>query len=170
MLDRARRIAERAAQTRMSFLRMMSHELRTPLGAIRGFAELLEEEIRGLEAPPEATEFSATIRESATRALDLVSNLARPLKPRDGRSRSPRHPGRCPCCGRRGGCPSPARGRVSGAHIRVRSRHTVDHSAWRSSAARADHRPAHLQRHQVYTGWQRVRPASRVERPASSWR
>jgi len=75
MLDRARRIAERAAQTRMSFLRMMSHELRTPLGAIRGFAELLEEEIEGLDAPPEATEFSATIRESATRALDLVSNL-----------------------------------------------------------------------------------------------
>ena len=78
-IERARRIAERAAQTRMSFLRMMSHELRTPLGAIRGFAELLEEEVAGLQVeggvPPEATEFSATIRESAERALDLVSNL-----------------------------------------------------------------------------------------------
>ena len=78
-IERARRIAERAAQTRMSFLRMMSHELRTPLGAIRGFAELLEDEIKGLQVeggvPTEATEFSATIRESATRALDLVSNL-----------------------------------------------------------------------------------------------
>ena len=78
-IERARRIAERAAQTRMSFLRTMSHELRTPLGAIRGFAELLEDEIKGLHVeggvPPEATEFSATIRESATRALDLVSDL-----------------------------------------------------------------------------------------------
>ena len=75
VLHRARRIAERAARTRMSFLRMMSHELRTPLGAIRGFAELLEDEVCDLEAPPEVTEFTVAIRESAARALDLVSNL-----------------------------------------------------------------------------------------------
>lgn len=75
-LDRARRLAERAAQTRMAFLRMMSHELRTPLGAIRGFSDLLVEETRDLAgAPPEIAEFAGTIREASDRALRLVSDL-----------------------------------------------------------------------------------------------
>ena len=75
-LDRARRIAERAAQTRMSFLRMMSHELRTPLGAIRGFSDLLVEETADLpDAPPEVAEFAGTIRDASDRALRLVSDL-----------------------------------------------------------------------------------------------
>lgn len=75
-LDAARRVAERAASTRMAFLRLMSHELRTPLGAVRGFAELLAEEVAALDgAPPEAGEFAATIRDAADRALTLVSSL-----------------------------------------------------------------------------------------------
>lgn len=75
-LDRARRLAERAAQTRMSFLRMMSHELRTPLGAIRGFADILAEEAGALEdAPPEIPEFAGTIRDATERALRLVTDL-----------------------------------------------------------------------------------------------
>ncbi len=75
-LDRARGIAERAAQTRMSFLRMMSHELRTPLGVIRGFADLLVEETAGLGGvPPEVAEFSTTIRDASGRALRLVTDL-----------------------------------------------------------------------------------------------
>lgn len=75
-LVRARLTAERAARTRMSFLRMMSHELRTPLGAIRGFADILKEEVRALEgAPEEIPEFAQTIAEAADRALRLVSSL-----------------------------------------------------------------------------------------------
>lgn len=75
-LDRARRVAERAAQTRMSFLRTMSHELRTPLGAIRGFAQILTEEVASLEdAPPEIAEFAGTIHEASDRALRLVADL-----------------------------------------------------------------------------------------------
>ncbi|OZC01849.1 sensor histidine kinase [Rubricoccus marinus] len=75
-LVRARRVAERAAQTRMAFLRTMSHELRTPLGAIRGFAEILEDEVRALDgAPPEVPEFARTIAEATDRALRLVSSL-----------------------------------------------------------------------------------------------
>ncbi|MEM1054597.1 MAG: PAS domain-containing sensor histidine kinase [Bacteroidota bacterium] len=75
-LVRARQTAERAARTRMSFLRMMSHELRTPLGAIRGFAEILKEEVQALEgAPEEVPEFAQTIAEAADRALRLVSSL-----------------------------------------------------------------------------------------------
>ena len=75
-LDRARHIAERAAQTRMAFLRMMSHELRTPLGAIRGFADLLVEETADLDGvPPEVAEFSGTIRDASAQALRLVTDL-----------------------------------------------------------------------------------------------
>ncbi|MEL6614478.1 MAG: PAS domain-containing sensor histidine kinase [Bacteroidota bacterium] len=75
-LVRARHVAERAAQTRMAFLRTMSHELRTPLGAIRGFAEILQEEVEAIEgAPPEAAEFARTIAEATDRALRLVSSL-----------------------------------------------------------------------------------------------
>ena len=75
-LDRARRVAERAASTRMAFLRMMSHELRTPLGAIRGFAQILHEEVGALaEAPPEVAEFAETICDASARALRLVGDL-----------------------------------------------------------------------------------------------
>ena len=75
-LDRARRIAERAAQTRMAFLRTVSHELRTPLGAIRGFADLLVQETTGLAGvPPEVAEFAGTIFDASGRALRLVTDL-----------------------------------------------------------------------------------------------
>ena len=75
-LDHARRVAERAADARMAFLRLMSHELRTPLGAIRGFAELLAEEVEALpEAPSVVAEFTQTIGDAAARALRLVSDL-----------------------------------------------------------------------------------------------
>ena len=75
-LQEARAIAERTAAARMGFLRMMSHELRTPIGAVRGFAELLEDEIADLpDAPDVVQEFAGTIRESSDRALGLVTDL-----------------------------------------------------------------------------------------------
>ena len=75
-LDRARRVAERAADARMAFLRLMSHELRTPLGAIRGFADLLASEVGEMpQAPPVVAEFTGIIGEAANRALRLVSDL-----------------------------------------------------------------------------------------------
>ena len=75
-LERARRVAERAASARMAFLRTMSHELRTPLGAIRGFAELLAEEVAALDGAGDAIpEFAATIADASDRALRLVSSL-----------------------------------------------------------------------------------------------
>ena len=74
-VDRARRVAEHAAHTRMAFLRTMSHELRTPLGVIRGFAEVLAHEVAELDGPPEIDEFTQTIGEAADRALRLVSDL-----------------------------------------------------------------------------------------------
>lgn len=76
VLEQARRVAERTAQTRMAFLRTMSHELRTPLGAIRGFAEMLGEEVRALsDVPPVVKEFAGTIYDASDRALRLVTHL-----------------------------------------------------------------------------------------------
>lgn len=75
-LEEARAIAERTAAARMGFLRMMSHELRTPIGAVRGFAELLAEEVAELDGTPDVVEeFVETIRESSNRALTLVTDL-----------------------------------------------------------------------------------------------
>ena len=75
-LEEARAIAERTAAARMGFLRMMSHELRTPIGAVRGFAELLAEEVEAISGTPDVVdEFVETIRESSDRALTLVTDL-----------------------------------------------------------------------------------------------
>ena len=75
-LEEARAIAERTAAARMGFLRMMSHELRTPIGAVRGFAELLADEVAELDGAPEVVdEFVETIRASSDRALTLVTDL-----------------------------------------------------------------------------------------------
>jgi PAS domain S-box-containing protein len=75
-LMQAKLDAEAANRLKSSFLATMSHELRTPLGAIKGFAELLEEEVQGLNAPPdEVIEFAGVIRANAAKVLRLVSDL-----------------------------------------------------------------------------------------------
>ncbi len=75
-LARTRQDADSANRVKATFLSMMSHELRTPLGAIRGFAEVLVEEVAALERPsPEVTEFATTIRDSADEVLRLVNDI-----------------------------------------------------------------------------------------------
>ncbi|MDX1420511.1 MAG: ATP-binding protein [Rubricoccaceae bacterium] len=79
-LREAKRAAERASEAKTAFLATMSHELRSPLGAIRGFAEMLREEVReaasaGLDLPPTVEEFAGIIAENTERALHLVHHL-----------------------------------------------------------------------------------------------
>lgn len=74
-LLQAKQDAEAANRMKSVFLATMSHELRTPLGAIKGFAELLEEEVAGLDVPAEVVEFAQVIRSNAARVLRLVSDL-----------------------------------------------------------------------------------------------
>jgi len=79
-LLQAKQAAERSSHARTAFLAIISHEIRSPLGAIRGFAELLEQEVSELEAagvplPPQISEFAGVIGENTRRALHLVHRL-----------------------------------------------------------------------------------------------
>ena len=79
-LVQAKQAAERTSRAKTAFMATMSHEIRSPLGAIRGFAELLAEEVReaatrGTEVPPAVEEFAGIIGENTGRALHLVHSL-----------------------------------------------------------------------------------------------
>ncbi len=75
-LARTREDAASAHRVKSSFVSMMSHEIRTPLGAIRGYAEVLLEEVAALDTPaPEITEFAATIHEQAGTVLALINDI-----------------------------------------------------------------------------------------------
>ncbi len=77
MLLRAKEEAEASNRLKTAFIATMSHEVRTPLGAVSGFAELLELELReaGVALPPEVFEFVGVIRERTAHLLVLVNDL-----------------------------------------------------------------------------------------------
>ena len=56
------------------FLGIAAHDLKNPLGAIRGFAEMLEEDVAEMPAE-EVVDTAAKIKKSANLMFDLVSNL-----------------------------------------------------------------------------------------------
>lgn len=79
-LLKAKQAAERTSDLKTTFMATMSHEIRSPLGAVRGFAELLAEEVRDLAAtgmpiPPQVEEFAGIVEQNTKRALHLVHNL-----------------------------------------------------------------------------------------------
>jgi signal transduction histidine kinase len=72
--DSARVAAERAIQTKSSFLTSMSHELRTPLNAILGYNELL---MMGIKGPVSVGQRGAlsNIRIAGMHLLGLINNV-----------------------------------------------------------------------------------------------
>lgn len=81
---RAQADAERASRVKSTFLGMMSHELRTPLDAIGGYAELMEEGIRGPITEEQRLDL-ARIQRSKRYLLSLIDNVLGYLKLESGR-------------------------------------------------------------------------------------
>ncbi|HEV3050126.1 MAG TPA: HAMP domain-containing sensor histidine kinase, partial [Longimicrobium sp.] len=72
--ERALAETARATEARAHLLRGVSHDVKNPLGAARGYAELLEQGIRG-ELTPEQAKFVAGIRRSIDGALSILADL-----------------------------------------------------------------------------------------------
>jgi signal transduction histidine kinase/ActR/RegA family two-component response regulator len=70
-LEKARKAAEAASESKSSFLANMSHEIRTPLNGIMGMAQVLES--AGLA--PEHREYVSTIIESGKTLMTLLNDV-----------------------------------------------------------------------------------------------
>ena len=85
-LEEMNRELARANKVKSEFLAMMGHELKTPLHAIRGFSQLLLEEIDG-KLNEKQREDVAAILKSGNHLLELIDNILRFSKLEAGEER-----------------------------------------------------------------------------------
>jgi len=74
-LQQARRLADRAANTKADMLARISHEVRTPLNAIIGFAEVMIGERFGALGNERYVEYMKDIRASGERVVAIINDL-----------------------------------------------------------------------------------------------
>ncbi|HEY4345445.1 MAG TPA: ATP-binding protein [Parvibaculum sp.] len=74
-LERQRRRAEAANESKTQFLAGMSHELRTPLNAIIGFADLMRMQLLGPLEPPRYLDYVNDIHHSGVHLLHMINEL-----------------------------------------------------------------------------------------------
>jgi two-component system cell cycle sensor histidine kinase PleC len=74
-LERQRRRAEAASESKTQFLASMSHELRTPLNAIIGFADLMRLQLMGPMQPSRYLEYAEDIHGSGVHLLSMINEL-----------------------------------------------------------------------------------------------
>ena len=85
-LERMNRKLLEANRVKSEFLAMMGHELKTPLHAIRGFSQLLLEEIDGPLTPKQREDIEAVLA-SGDHLLELIDNILRFSKLEAGEER-----------------------------------------------------------------------------------
>lgn len=84
-LERQRRRAEAASESKTQFLASMSHELRTPLNAIIGFADLIRMELFGEIKPARYLEYIRDIHSSGVHLLHMINEVLDMAKIEAGR-------------------------------------------------------------------------------------
>ena len=73
-LEAALEKAEDASLAKTRFLNNMSHDIRTPMNAILGYAQLMEDELKG-ENLPETSEYLEKLQQSGNLLLAIINNV-----------------------------------------------------------------------------------------------
>ena len=73
-LELALKKAENASLAKTSFLNNMSHDIRTPMNAILGYAQLMEDELKG-KGLPETLEHLEKLQQSGRILLSIINNV-----------------------------------------------------------------------------------------------
>ncbi|MFR5703751.1 MAG: ATP-binding protein [Eubacterium ramulus] len=73
-LEIALKKAEDASLAKTSFLNNMSHDIRTPMNAILGYAQLMEDELKGKDLP-ETSEHLEKLQQSGNLLLSIINNV-----------------------------------------------------------------------------------------------
>ncbi|MBD9163549.1 MAG: response regulator [Blautia wexlerae] len=73
-LEIALKKAEAASLAKTRFLNNMSHDIRTPMNAILGYAQLMEDELKGKDLP-ETSEHLKKLQQSGNLLLSIINNV-----------------------------------------------------------------------------------------------
>ena len=73
-LEIALKKAEDASLAKTRFLNNMSHDIRTPMNVILGYAQLMEDELKGKELP-ETSEHLKKLQQSGNLLLSIINNV-----------------------------------------------------------------------------------------------
>ena len=73
-LENALKKAEAASLAKTCFLNNMSHDIRTPMNAILGYAQLMENELKGKDLP-ETSEHLKKLQQSGNLLLSIINNV-----------------------------------------------------------------------------------------------
>ena len=92
-LEIALKKAEDASLAKTRFLNNMSHDIRTPMNAVLGYAQLMEDELKGRDLP-ETSEHLEKLQQSGNLLLSIINNVLDMARLESGRMESDENYGR----------------------------------------------------------------------------